>query len=100
MLKADFVDAAYLQQNAFDDVDGSTDAERQRFVFDHLLTVLDLELDVADKEDARAIMVRFTDLFRNWNYLAVGTPEFEAMAGEITALVARGGWEPAVEEVD
>jgi len=100
MLKADFVDAAYLQQDAFDDVDGSTDAERQRLVFDHLLAVLDLELDVTEKEEVRAIMVRFTDLFRNWNYQAAGTPEFEATAGEITGLVARGGFEPAVEEVD
>jgi V/A-type H+-transporting ATPase subunit A len=100
MLKADFVDAAYLQQNAFDDVDGSTDAGRQRFVFDHLLAVLDLELDVVDKEDARAIMVQFTDLFRNWNYQAAGTPAFEATAGEITGLVARGGVQPTVVEVD
>ena len=100
MLKAEFLDAAYLQQNAFDDVDGATDAERQRFVFDHLLTVLDLELDVSDKEEARSAFVRFTDLFRNWNYLATGTPEFDAMVGEINALVARRGRAPVREEVE
>ncbi len=91
MLKAEFVDAAYLQQNAFDDVDGATTAERQKFVFDHLLAVLDLELDCDDKEQARAIMVKFTDLFRNWNYAAFGTPAFEEQAAEITALIARRG---------
>lgn len=101
MLKAEFVDAAYLQQNAFDDVDGATTAERQTFVFDLLLSVLDLELDCADKEAARAIMVRFTDLFRNCNYAAFDTPAFEQLAEEITGLVARRGQlrEPALEVV-
>ena len=32
-LKAEFLDAVYLQQNAFDAVDGATSAERQRHVF-------------------------------------------------------------------
>ncbi len=98
LLKAEFVDAAYLQQNAFDDVDGATDAERQALVFDQMLAVLDLELDVTEKEEARAVMVRFTDLFRNWNYMARGTPEFEETAGEIAGLVARGGREAVGEE--
>jgi V/A-type H+-transporting ATPase subunit A len=91
MLKAEFVDAAYLQQNAFDDVDGATTAERQSFVFDRLLAVLELELDCDDKEEARAIMVRFTDLFRNWNYAAFDTPAFEELGGEITTLIAHRG---------
>ncbi len=99
MLKAEFVDAAYLQQNAFDEVDGATTAERQTFVFDHLLAVLEMEVDVEDKAEARAVMVKLTDLFRNWNYVPLGTPEFESMAGEVTGLVARGGREPALEDV-
>ena len=32
--KAEFFDNSYLQQNAFDEVDGATSAERQQFVFD------------------------------------------------------------------
>ena len=31
VLKAEFFDNVYLQQNAFDDVDAATSAERQRF---------------------------------------------------------------------
>ncbi len=99
MLKSEFVDAAYLQQNAYDEVDGATTAERQRYVFDHLVAVLEMEVAVESKEEARAVMVKLTDLFRNWNYVAFGTPEFEATAGELTGLVARGGREPALESV-
>ncbi len=36
MLKAEFFDSAYLQQNAFDDVDAATSVDRQRFVFDKI----------------------------------------------------------------
>ena len=58
-----------------------------------------MELEVTEKEQARAVMVKFTDLFRNWNYVAMGTPEFEAMAGEINDLVTRGGRDPVLEDV-
>ena len=45
-LKADFFDNCYLQQNAFDEVDGATPAERQQFVFDKVLEVAGLGLRV------------------------------------------------------
>ncbi|MCF8144975.1 MAG: V-type ATP synthase subunit A [Deltaproteobacteria bacterium] len=70
MLKADFFDAAYLQQNAFDPVDGATPRERQQFVFDKALEILHLHFEFKHKDQAREVMVRITSLFRNWNYLA------------------------------
>ena len=68
MLKATFFDDAYLQQNAFDDVDGATPAQRQQFVFDKVLDVLELDFSFDSKDQARQSMVEATDLFRNWNY--------------------------------
>jgi vacuolar-type H+-ATPase catalytic subunit A/Vma1 len=70
MLKAEFFDNCYLQQNAFDDVDGATPRKRQQFVFDKVLQVLDLEIEFENKDEARRIMVAASDLFRNWNYAA------------------------------
>jgi V/A-type H+/Na+-transporting ATPase subunit A len=52
-LKADFFDNCYLQQNAYDDVDGATPAERQQFVFDKVLEVADLDLQLTDKVQVR-----------------------------------------------
>jgi V/A-type H+/Na+-transporting ATPase subunit A len=69
MLKADFFDAAYLQQNAFDAVDGATPRERQRFVFDKILEILHLSFGFKTKDQAREVMVRISSLFRDWNYL-------------------------------
>ena len=90
-LKADFFDNCYLQQNAFDEVDAATPAERQRFVFDRILAVLELELDVESKDDARRNMVRVTDLFRNWNFAAAGSDEYQRILVDIDAFIATAG---------
>ena len=90
-LKADFFDSCYLQQNAFDEVDAATPADRQRFVFDRILAVLELDLDIADKTDARRTMVTITDLFRNWNYAAADGDEYRRILGDIEIFIATKG---------
>ncbi len=91
VLKAEFFDAVYLQQNAFDEVDGSTTAERQRFVFGKVQEVLDLDFEFEDKEQARAVMVQATDLFRNWNYEPWDSDEFRDTLEEIDTFIAEKG---------
>jgi V/A-type H+-transporting ATPase subunit A len=91
MLKAEFFDNCYLQQNAFDKVDAATPAERQRFVFDKILEVADLALEFADKDAARRTMVAAQDLFRNWNYAEWQGEEFKKILGRIDRFVAGRG---------
>ncbi|HUU30535.1 MAG TPA: V-type ATP synthase subunit A, partial [Phycisphaerae bacterium] len=96
MLKAEFFDTCYLQQNAFDAVDAATPAERQRFVFDKILEVTNLDFGFEDKETARKTLVIAQDLFRNWNYAAWESEEFKRIQGEIDAFVAAKGQTPNV----
>jgi V/A-type H+-transporting ATPase subunit A len=90
-LKADFFDNCYLQQNAYDDVDGATPKERQQFVFDKVLEVIDLNLDLSDKPQVRQAIVNATDLFRNWNYAATGSDEYNGWLGQIDQFIANRG---------
>ncbi|HBO43368.1 MAG TPA: V-type ATP synthase subunit A [Planctomycetaceae bacterium] len=90
-LKAEFFDNCYLQQNAFDEVDAATPAERQKFVFAKVAEVVDVDLDFSDKAEARAKMVEITDLFRNWNYAAVDTDEYRRWLEEIDRFIATKG---------
>jgi len=90
-LKADFFDNCYLQQNAYDDVDGATPKERQQFVFDKVLEVIDLKLDLPDKPQVRQAIVAATDLFRNWNYAASGSDEYNRWLAEIDQFIASRG---------
>jgi V/A-type H+-transporting ATPase subunit A len=91
MLKAEFFDTCYLQQNAFDAVDAATPADRQRLVFDKILEVANTDFGFEDKELARRTMVAAQDLFRNWNYAAMESAEFKRLEKEIDAFVAGKG---------
>lgn len=91
MLKAEFFDNVYLQQNAFDPVDAATPAERQRIVFDLVLRVLDFDFKTDDKDQARRILVRATDLYRNLNYAPMDSDEYKNILKEIEGFFARRG---------
>ena len=90
-LKAEFFDAVLLQQNAFDAVDGATDAGRQQIMFSKCIEVFRLDFEFEDKKQARRIMFEVTDLFRNWNYVAEGTEEFDKAVAEIDQCLSRKG---------
>ena len=92
-LKAEFFDNVYLQQNAFDPVDAATSAERQRFVFDKILEIVDLQFDFADKDQARSVLVKAQDLFRTWNYAAWQGDDFKKVLADVDTFIARRGKE-------
>jgi V/A-type H+-transporting ATPase subunit A len=93
-LKADFFDNCYLQQNAFDEVDAATTAERQKFVFGKVLEVIDTDFQFADKAEARQRMFEVTDMFRNWNYAATDSDEYRQWLVKIDEFIAQAK-EPA-----
>ncbi|MBN2190718.1 MAG: V-type ATP synthase subunit A [Candidatus Aureabacteria bacterium] len=66
-LKGEFVDDVYLQQNAFDDVDGATPAERQEYVFGVLHEILKSEFAFGAKDEARHFFHELRQEFKNWN---------------------------------
>jgi len=88
MLQAEFVDACYLQQNAYDAVDGATPAERQRFTFGKLLEVVTTDFGFRDKAEARRALVEISDLFRNWNYARQDDPEYDRLLRQIDRFLA------------
>ena len=91
MLKAEFFDNCYLQQNAFDEVDAATPADRQKFVFDKMLEIMKLELHFDDKDHARRTFVHVSDLFRNWNYAAANSEEYKRILAQIDAFIEKKG---------
>jgi V/A-type H+-transporting ATPase subunit A len=91
MLKTELFDNCFLQQNAFDEVDGATPAERQQFVFDKILEVLELDFDFESKEQARKIMFHGQDLFRNWNYEASDSEAYKESVRKIDEFIKHKG---------
>jgi len=91
MLKSEFFDNVFLQQNAFDEIDGATPAERQQCVFGRVLAVLEQDFDFETKAEARDTFFELTDLFRNWNYMASDSDEYKQTDKKIDEFLATKG---------
>ncbi len=82
-LKAEFFDAVYLQQNAFDKVDEFTPKDRQQYVFDVVEKVLDKDFSFTDKDAARKFFQELRQQFINWNASEFGSEDFKRIEKEI-----------------
>ncbi len=87
-LKSEYIDSVYLQQDAYNDIDGATSAERQKHVFDILFSVLDAQLAFKDKEPARNFFHQLTQKTKDWNRVAMEDPNFEKLEKELAGMVA------------
>lgn len=85
-LKAEMLDAVYLQQNSFDPIDANCDTARQRYVVDLLIRILGSEYDLNDKEEARGFFNRLRQKFIDWNYTEFESDAFKATEAEIETI--------------
>ncbi len=96
-LKAEMLDAVYLQQNSFDAVEANCDTPRQRYVTDKLITILGSDYALTDKDDARGFFNRMRQRFIDWNYTVFESDAFAKLEGEIDALYKEGEGKPGLE---
>ena len=87
-LKAEYLDAVYLQQDAYHEVDAATPSERQAHVFDRLHRVLRTKFAFGDRDAARKFFQRLTQLTRDWNRAAADTDAFRGLEAQLERLVA------------
>ena len=89
-LKAEMLDAVYLQQNSFDPIDANCDTVRQRYVIDKLVAILGSEYDLYDKDSARGFFNRLRQKFIDWNYTEFESESFRKAEADVDALYAEG----------
>ena len=89
-LKAEMLDAVYLQQNSFDPVDASCGTARQRYVTNKLVRVLGSDYALDNKDDARGFLNRMRQKFIDWNYTEFESDAFAKTEAEIDALYQEG----------
>ncbi|WP_244963714.1 V-type ATP synthase subunit A [Oceanidesulfovibrio marinus] len=78
-LKSEFLDSAYLQQDAYDKVDGASDEERQRRMFACMTELLERDYGFDSKDRARRFFQRLTQSYRDWNRVPMDRPEFTSL---------------------
>lgn len=82
-LKAEFMDAVYLQQNTFDKIDSATSAERQQYVFRKVIETVETCFKFTDKNQARHYFQEMRQLFIDWNYTAFQSDAFAKIENSI-----------------
>ena len=78
-LKAEFLDAVYLQQNAFSDADATTPVKRQQTMFDLVEKALLTNYGIDQKDATRKFFMELQQTFIDWNDKPFESAEFEAL---------------------
>lgn len=86
-LKAEFLDAVYLQQNAFSDSDATTPVERQQIMFGVVEAALLSEYKFETKEETRKFFMDLQQTFIDWNDKPRNSPEFEAARRDLLSKI-------------
>lgn len=89
-LKAEMLDAVYLQQNSFDLVEANCGKLRQRYVTDKLVFVLGSNYGAKSKDEARGFFNRLRQKFIDWNYTEFESEAFQKVEAEIEELYRQG----------
>lgn len=90
-LKAELIDAVYLQQNSFDPVDGFSSAHRQKHVFSVLKNIVNTPMDFDSKQKARDFFNSLRQKFIDWNYSHFESEQFNNIQSAIFALTSEVG---------
>ena len=85
-LKAEMLDAVYLQQNSFDLIEANCGRLRQQYVTDKLIYVMGSEYALFSKDEAREFFNRMRQRFIDWNYAEFQSEVFKKGEAEIDAL--------------
>jgi V/A-type H+-transporting ATPase subunit A len=95
-LKAEYIDAVYLQQDAFHPVDGATTADRQQYVFSKLTKIVKTPMRFDDKAAARRFFQELTQVTKDWNRVPMSAERQEDLEAK---QEAEGGAEADEKEI-
>ena len=87
-LKAEFLDAVYLQQNAFSDTDATTPIERQKIMFDVVEKALLTNYKLTDKGEVRKFFMDLQQTFIDWNDKPMSAPEFASLKDALLSKIS------------
>ena len=87
-LKAEFLDAVYLQQNAFSEADATTSVARQREMFDIVEKVLAASYGFKTKDETRKFFTDLRQAFIDWNDTAFEDARFATGKAALTEKIA------------
>ncbi len=86
-LKSEFLDAVYLQQNAFSDADATTPVERQKEMFAVVEKALATKYKFAAKDETRTFFMELQQAFIDWNDVPFNDARFAEGRKDLIAKI-------------
>lgn len=88
--KSELVDAVFLQQNSFHEVDGVTNPGRLRDMFDMVWKIVNAPIEIKGKDKIRSHFNFLRQAFIDWNTLQPDEEGFESQKHRILNLIKQG----------
>ena len=88
--KAELVDAVFLQQNSFHEVDGMTNPERLRMMFDMVWKIVESPVAIQGKDNIRSHFNFLRQAYIDWNTMLPDEEGFEKQRHQILNLIKQG----------
>ena len=86
--KSELIDFAFLQQDAFDEVDALCPLERQKFMLNLILDICDRDFEFEDFEECRSYFNQLINTLRQMNYSQFKSGQFEEYSQQLTKLLS------------
>ena len=89
--KSEMIDFAFLQQDAFDEVDALCPLDRQKYMLNLIMDICARDFDFEDYEQCRDYFKNLINILRQMNYTGFGSKEFEDYRDKLTKLLESNG---------
>ena len=86
--KSELIDFAFLQQDAFDDVDVLCPISRQKFMLDLILDICDRHFEFDDFEQCRNYFKQLINVLRQMNYSKFDSEQFKDYQQQLSKLLS------------
>ena len=89
--KSEVIDFAFLQQDAFDEVDALCPFDRQKYMLDFILEICDRHFEFENFEVCRDYFKNLINLLRQMNYSPFGSEKFADYREQILKIINENG---------
>ena len=86
--KSELIDFAFLQQDAFDDVDALCPMERQKYMLDLILDICGRSFEFEDFEQCRNYFKQLINILRQMNYSRFDSEQFKDYQQQLSKLLS------------
>ena len=87
-LKSEFLDAVYMQQDSFDEIEGASSVERQKYTFAKIVGILGSSFSFEEKDEARNFFNTLRQNFIDMNYKEFNSADFQKAEKTVEATLA------------